>query len=86
MIGLLVAQQTGVDGTGALIVAAIGSFLAYLVGCAIAPLRACWWCSGRAMLTDGRGNMREKPCWRCNRKRVLRRPGARLIGAKGRRE
>lgn len=86
LLGIFVAQEFGVEGTGALLIAGVGAFLAYLLSCAITPIRVCWWCKGRQFLTDGRGNMRENPCWRCDRKRLIRRPGARLIGAKGRRE
>ena len=86
LVGLWSAQQMGVDGTGALVVGAGGALLAYLAGCAMFPIRRCWWCKSKPFITDGRGNMREKPCIRCGRKRTIRRPGARLIGARGRRE
>jgi hypothetical protein len=86
LLGLFVAGRFGVDGNGALAIAAVGAFLAYLAGCAFFPMRVCWRCRGKGMMTDGRGNMRERPCFRCKRRRVLRRPGAVLIGAVGRRE
>jgi hypothetical protein len=85
LLGLWVANRFGVDGMGAVLIGVVGAFLAYLVGCAFFPLRICWWCKGKGMISDKRGNMREKPCWRCGRKRILRRPGARLIGAQGHR-
>lgn len=86
LLGLFVAGRFGVDGTGALAIAAVGAFVAYLIGCALFPLRRCWLCGGKAFVTDGRGNMRERPCWRCKRRRIIRKPGARLIGAMGRPE
>lgn len=86
LLGLFAAGQFRVDGGGAVLIAAGGVLLTYLIGCAFFPLRLCWWCEGKAMLSDKRGNLRERPCWRCKRQRVLRRPGARIIGAIGRRE
>jgi hypothetical protein len=85
LLGLFVASRFGVDGMGAVLIGAVGAFLAYLVGCAFFPLRVCWLCRGKGMITDKRGNLRERPCFRCGRKRILRRPGARLIGAQGHR-
>lgn len=86
LLGLFAAGQAGVDGPGAVAVAVVGAFVAYLVGCAFFPLRLCWLCRGKGMVSDGRQNLRERPCLRCGRRRILRRPGARLIGALGRRE
>lgn len=86
LTGLWAAQQLGVDGNAALLICVGGTFLTYLLGCAFFPLRLCWWCGGKGMSSDSRGNMREKPCIRCGRKRILRRPGARLLGVRGRRE
>jgi len=86
LLGLFAAAEFGVEGDGAVLIAAGGVLLAYLIGCAFFPLRLCWWCGGKGMLSDGRRNFRERPCWRCKRQRILRRPGARLIGAIGRRE
>lgn len=85
LLGLWVANRFGVDGMGAVLIGVVGAFLAYLVSCVITPIRVCWWCKGKQFITDGRGNMRENPCWRCDRERLIRRPGARLIGAKGQR-
>lgn len=83
LLGLLAAGQAGIDGGGAVLIAAAGAFAFYLIGCAFYPLRLCWWCGGKGMRSDRRGNMRERSCWRCKRQRILRRPGARMIGAMG---
>ena len=86
VLGLLVAQRLGVDGGGAWFIGAIGAALIYLLDCALLPIDRCWACKGKQFIVDKRGKMRERPCARCRRRRLIRRPGARLIGAKGRRE
>lgn len=86
LMGIFAAGRFGVDGGAAVLIALGGAFVAYLIGCALFPLRRCWLCKGRAFITDGRGGMRERPCLRCGRRRIIRKPGARLIGAMGRRE
>lgn len=83
LLGLFAAQRLGLDGTTALFIAGLGAFAAYLIGCALFPRRFCWWCKGKNFWSDGRGNLAEKPCWRCHRKRILVRPGARLLGRGG---
>ena len=86
VLGLLLASAAGVDGGGAWAVAALFAGLGYLAWCGMFPILRCWRCRGREYITDGRGGMRQRPCFRCKRKRTIRRPGARLIGAKGRKE
>ena len=86
VLGLLIAAQFGVDREAMWVITAFFAFLGYLGWCGLFPIKVCWRCKGKAFMTDGRGGMRERPCWRCKRKRLIRRPGARLIGAKGRRE
>ena len=82
---LLGARQFGVDGGGAVFIALLGSILAYLAWCGMFPIIRCWVCGADNFVTDGMGGMRQRPCWRCDRNRLIRRPGARLIGAMGRR-
>ena len=84
--GLLVAHGFGVDGGGAGFIAMFTAVLAYLAWCGFYALVRCWVCGADNFITDGMGGMRERPCWRCKRRRIIRRPGAVLIGAKGRRE
>jgi predicted acyltransferase len=85
-LGLLIASSLGLDAGAAWVLAAVCALLGYLGWCAAFPIVKCRWCKGREFITDGRGGMRQRPCWRCKRKRLIRRPGARLIGARGRRE
>lgn len=86
LLGLFTAGWFEVDGGGAVFIASLAAALAYLIWCAIVPIVRCWFCGADNFITDGMGGMRERPCWRCKRQRVLRRPGARIIGAIGRRE
>ena len=83
VLGLFLAAQFGVDGGGAWVITAFFAGLGYLAWCAAFPIVKCWWCKGREFMTDGHGGMRQRPCPRCRRRRLIRRPGARLIGAKG---
>ena len=83
VLGGFLAAKVGVDGGGALFVVGVCAFLGYLGWCAAFPIIKCWWCKGREFITDGHGGMRQRPCFRCGRRRLIRRPGARLIGAKG---
>jgi len=82
-LGGFLAAKVGVDGGGAMFVVGVCAFLGYLGWCALFPIKKCWLCKSRPFITDGRGGMRERPCWRCKRRRLIRRPGARLIGARG---
>lgn len=84
-LGLLLAAGLGVDAGAAWVLAGFFAVLGYLSWCAAFPIVKCWVCKGREFITDGHGGMRQRPCARCKRKRLIRRFGARLIGAKGRR-
>jgi hypothetical protein len=54
--------------------------LIYGLMCALLPKRACWWCEGSKSRTDGRGNYRDKNCWRCGNEGKVLRLGARVMG------
>ena len=85
LTGILAAGSWDIDGAGTVLLAVIGGVVGHLLDCACLPLQACWMCKGREFLGDRRGKLRERPCWRCGRERIIRRFGARLIGAQGRR-
>lgn len=86
VLGLLIASGLSIDAGAAWVLIAICAGLGYLAWCAVFPIKRCWWCKGKEFITDGRGGMRQRPCWRCKRRRMIRRPGARWVGAHGRRE
>ena len=86
VLGFFVASWFEVDGAASGIFMLGGALPAYLIWCAFVPLVRCWVCRADNFITDGMGGMRERPCVRCKRRRLIRRPGARLIGAIGRRE
>lgn len=52
----------------------------YTLWCSAFPKRLCWWCGGSKTRTDGRGNIRDKHCRRCNNEGKVYRVGARLMG------
>jgi hypothetical protein len=85
VLGLLIASGLGLDAGAAGVLTAVCAGLGYLAWCAAFPIVKCWSCKGEEFITDGHGGMRQRPCWRCKRKRLIRRPGARLIGVRGRR-
>jgi hypothetical protein len=86
VLGLLLAAGLAIDAGAAWVLTAVCAGLGYLGWCGLFPIVKCWRCGGNPWITDGHGGMRERPCWRCKRKRLIRRPGARLIGAHGRRQ
>jgi len=85
LLGLFIAAKLGADGGAVGVFTVFCAGLGYLGWCGLFPIKMCWRCKGKAWVTDGHGGMRERPCWRCKRRRLIRRPGARLIGAVGRR-
>ncbi len=85
VLSLLGAKHFGVDGGGAAFITLLGASLAYLLWCGLFPRVRCWVCKGNPVITDGMGGERERPCLRCDRNRRIRRPGAKIMGAMGRR-
>lgn len=86
LLSWFAAGRFEVDAGAAWIFAAAGAVVAYLAWCRVFALVRCWFCGADNFITDGMGGMTERPCWRCKRRRLIRRPGALLTGAKGRRE
>ena len=86
VLGLLIASSLEIDAGAAWVLTVVCAGVGYLGWCTAFPIVKCWCCKGQEFMTDGHGGMRQRPCPRCRRRRLIRRPGARLIGAKGRRE